>query len=117
MYESLTDEQWELLEPLFITPAKRGRGKPHAPWRTVVNSVLKVLLTGVKWAGLPKSEQFASKSASHRWFVEWDKNGFLSQILQILREGSSLNSALIFTPQRRTRVPAAHEASETFASA
>jgi transposase len=110
MFESLTDAQWALLEPLFTTPAKRGRGKPHAPWRTVVNSILAVLLTGIKWAALPKSEPFASKSASHRWFVEWDKNGFLAQILGLLREASSLHSTLVFTPQRRVRVPVVSEA-------
>ncbi len=105
MFESLTDAQWALLEPLFPAPVKRGRGKPHAPWRSVVNSILAVLLTGIKWAALPKLEVFASKSASHRWFVEWDKNGFLAQILGLLRESSSLHSTLVFKPQRRVRLP------------
>lgn len=107
MFESLTDAQWALLEPLFTTPEKRGRGKPHAPWRTVLNSILFVLLRGMKWSALPKSEEYASKSASHRWFVEWDKTGFLGQILGVLCESSSLNGALVFTPKRRVRGPAA----------
>ncbi|HEV7737586.1 MAG TPA: transposase [Chlamydiales bacterium] len=119
MFQSLTDAQWALLEPLFTTPVKRGRGKPHAPWRAVVNSILAVLLTGIKWAGLPKGEEFASKSASHRWFVEWDKNGFLSQMLTVLRAApSSLNASLVFVPKRRVRTPSAtQEASISFASA
>jgi transposase len=118
MFQSLTDEQWALLEPLFTTPVKRGRGKPHAPWRTVVNSILVVLLTGIKWAGLPKLKEFASKSASHRWFVEWDKNGFLNQILTVLREAPSLNASLVFVPKRRVRTPSVtQEASISFASA
>jgi transposase len=104
MFESLTDTQWAFLEPLFTKPAKRGRGKPHAPWRTVLNSILFVLFTGAKWGGLPESSEFASKSASHRWFIEWDKNGFLAHILQVLREHSGLAS-LVLTPKRRNRGP------------
>ena len=117
MFEALTDTQWALLEPLFNPTAKRGRGKPHAPWRTVLNSVLFVLLTGAKWAGLPESDQFASKSASHRWFVEWDKNGFLTQILNVLREHSGMHVSLVFAPKRRNRSASINEATLVSASA
>jgi len=120
MFTSLTDAEWALLEPLFIAPPKRGRGKPHAPWRAVVNSVLVVLLTGIKWSGLPKSQQYASKSASHRWFIEWDKNGFLAEMLNVLKQTPTLNGALVFTPRRRVRVRVSTttpETAEAFVSA
>jgi transposase len=41
----LTDEQWELLEPVFNAPGKRGRR--HADdLRTVVDAMLYIAQTG-----------------------------------------------------------------------
>lgn len=98
-YQPLTDLQWERLKHLFPVPVKRGRGKPHSPWRSVVNSVLFVLIEDAKWGSWPKTPDFASKSAAHRWFLCWDKNGQLQQILDLLRE--MLPEAAIASPQRR----------------
>lgn len=120
MFESLTDTQWALLEPLFVNPIKRGRGKPHASWRAVLNSILFVLLTGTKWAMLPKSPEFASKSAAHRWFLIWDKNGFLEQILQTMRGFATIASTVTFPPKRQRRARTDVESDvivEQFASA
>jgi transposase len=80
-YELLTDIQWQLLEPLFPHPVKRTRGKPHTAWRSVVNSIFYILFSGMKWGSLPVAPEFATKSAAHRWFVIWDKNGFLQELL------------------------------------
>ena len=103
-YEPLTDEQWKLLEHLFLEPPKRGRGKPHAPWRYVVNSILFVLTTGSKWSALPKGEHFATKSAAHRWFLLWDKNGLIDQIIAILNQHLQEHLHLR-APARRNRLP------------
>lgn len=102
-FQPLTDLQWQLLEPLFPKPLKRGRGKPHASWRALLNSILFVLLTKSKWCALPKNSEFASKSASHRWFFRWEKSGLLKQILEALQSFSELASAVTF-PQRRMRL-------------
>jgi transposase len=98
-FEPLTDALWERLSPLFPTPVKRGRGKPHSPWRAVVNSVLFVLLSKAKWGSWPKTEEFSSKSAAHRWFLEWDRNGLLTQVLAIVKEAHP--ECEVATPQRR----------------
>lgn len=90
MFEQLTDMQWALLEGLFKEPEKRGRGKPHAPWRAVVNSVLHVYLTGCKWDAVPKLPGYASKSTSHRWFVRWKEIGLLDQIVALVRSNEPL---------------------------
>lgn len=97
-FQLLTDEQWQNLEPLFPNPPKRGRGKPHASWRAVLNSILMVLLMKVKWSAIPKTADFATKSVSHRWFVLWEKNGLLNQILE------RVNGHIAF-PARRMRYP------------
>ena len=105
-YVPLTDLQWQLLEPLFPNPVKRTRGKPHTPWRSVVNSILYILLTGLKWGSLPKDEAFATKSAAHRWFVLWEKNGFLKELVASYQAMAEIASD-IKLPRRRNRLPAA----------
>lgn len=103
-FHEITDLQWQLLEPYFPTPVKRGRGKPHTAWRKVLNSILYVLATGSKWDALPKLPTFASKSASHRWYKVWAANGFLSKVLSKLQELSLLANELEF-PATRQRAP------------
>lgn len=104
LFEPLTDLQWQVLQALFPTPAKRTRGKPHTPWRSVVNSILYVLFTGVKWEALPKTPEYSSKSAAHRWFKIWKANGKLDQVLTKLNELSVMVTSLSFPPTRR-RLP------------
>lgn len=114
-YEPLTDLQWQLLEPLFPAPVKRTRGKPHTPWRSVVNSILYVLFTGLKWGSLPKDPAFATKSAAHRWFILWEKNGFLKEIVNVYQSLTQIASG-IKLPRRRNRLPAVKRSLETVAA-
>lgn len=85
-FSPLTDAEWQKVAPFFPTPVKRGRGKPHSPWRTVVNTVLYIHLTKTKWACVPRGSEWASKSAAHRWMKEWEKSGLLGQILSALEQ-------------------------------
>ncbi len=105
-FQALTDLQWQVLESFFPKPEKRGRGKPHTSWRKVMNSILYILNTKSKWESLPKTEEFASKSAAHRWFKIWGKNGLLNEVLAKLQELSLLASELKF-PSTRMRLPKA----------
>lgn len=52
----LTDEQWEVLEPLIPDPLRRtdGRGRPWRDSRDVLNGILWVLRTGAPWHDLPE---------------------------------------------------------------
>jgi transposase len=100
-FDSLSDLQWEQFSHLFPAPQKRRRGKPHAPWRAVLNSILYVLTTKTKWGSWPKTADFASKSVAHRWYLHWDKNGLLNQILEIAKH----SGYEIASPQRRTHAP------------
>ena len=48
-YETdLTDEQWEIIEPLFVGMRKRKWEK-----RELVNAVLYLVKTGCQWRNLP----------------------------------------------------------------
>ena len=104
MYEPLTETEWLVLESLFPKPIKRGRGKPHAPWRSVLNSILYVLHTGSKWDSLPKKDQnpnFAPKSVAHRWFCRWEKEGLLNHILKTLGAPETLSTRASSMPRRK----------------
>jgi transposase len=68
----LTDEQWELLEPVFNTPGKRG--PKHAPdLRGVVDAMLYVSHTGCQWRFLPES--FGPWTRVWSQFRRWSRNG------------------------------------------
>ncbi len=98
-FKALTDTQWDTIKDLFPNPVKRGRGKPHTPWKAVMNSILFVLHIGGKWSALDKGADFASKSSAHRWFVLWEKTGFLSQLLETLQDNSDFS--ISFPPRRK----------------
>jgi hypothetical protein len=47
--KGLSDLEWKLFDDVYPPePTKRGRGMPHAPFRTVVNTLLYVLMTGCR---------------------------------------------------------------------
>ena len=105
----LNDQQWAEIEPLFPQILKRGRGKLHSPWRAVINSILIVLLKRAKWGAIPQEPGFATKSAAHRWFVLWEKNGFLQHLLEKLNLRSELTSDLSLPPRRNRKQVAMKE--------
>ena len=71
----LTDEQWELIEPLLPKPRQRGdqRGRPAAPNRACFEGILWILQTGAAWRFLP--DEFASPSTCWRRLKQWEDEG------------------------------------------
>ncbi|SRR5579883_177289 len=71
----LTDEQWELIEPLFPKPRRRRdkRGRPAAPNRACFEGILWVLQTGAAWRFLP--DEFPSPSTCWRRLQTWQEQG------------------------------------------
>jgi transposase len=90
----VTDEQWELLEPV-LRPARRkdNRGRPWHDTRTVLSGVLWVLGTGAQWAEMP--EKYPPYQTCHRRFQTWVRDGKFVQALRLLarhlHEGGKLN--------------------------
>ena len=80
----LSDEQWEILEPVFRhnkrAPGKAGR-PPREP-RGMVEAALWVLRTGAPWADLPR--RYPPYQTCHRWFRRWSEDGTLKQLLTVL---------------------------------
>lgn len=79
----LTDEQWEVVEPL-LRPQRRAdkRGRPWHDTRTVLHGVLWVLGTGAQWRELP--EKYPPFQTCHRRFQQWVRNGKLEEALRRL---------------------------------
>ena len=78
----VTDEQWEVIQPL-LPDAKRG-GRPRtAELREVVNTLFYQDRTGVQWDYLP--HDLAPKSTAWDYFVAWGKDGTWQKIVDALR--------------------------------
>jgi transposase len=71
----LTDEQWELLVPLFPEPRRRrdNRGRPWASNRECFEGILWVLQTGTAWRFLP--DEYPSPSTCWRRLRQWEERG------------------------------------------
>jgi transposase len=82
----LTDEQWEILEPLIPEPPRRedGRGRPWRHPRDVLNGILWILRTGAPWKDLP--ERYPTYQTYHRRFQKLIEQGVLGAALEALAE-------------------------------
>src|SRR4029077_11073685 len=68
----LTDEQWELVEPMLPPPRRRrdNRGRPWASNRACFEGILWILQTGAAWRFLP--DEFPSPSTCWRRLKQWE---------------------------------------------
>jgi transposase len=80
----LTDEQWNLVEPLIPMPPRRpdGRGRPWRDPREVLNAILWILRTGAPWRDLP--HRYPPYQTCHRRFQKWVTEGVLESVLASL---------------------------------
>ena len=83
----MTDEQWELVEPM-LPPCKRrrdNRGRPWASNRGCFEGILWILQTGAAWRFLP--EEFPSPSTCWRRLQQWEEEGVWLQAWRALLGG------------------------------
>ena len=73
----LTDEEWQLIEPL-IPPGKPGGGKRTVNMREVVNGLMYLLSTGCQWRAIPKD--LPPRSTVYDYFDLWTYDGTLVRI-------------------------------------
>ena len=52
-FKGLTDLQWEVIAPLIPDPFIGYVGRPHAPFRDIINTIVWVLMSGARWADVP----------------------------------------------------------------
>jgi len=79
----LTDEQWELVEPI-LRPARRedNRGGPWHETRSVLHGVLWILGSGAQWSEMPS--KYPPYQTCHRRFQQWIGDGKLVEVLRLL---------------------------------
>jgi putative transposase len=78
----LTDEQWELVEPLI--PVYAGGRPRKTSMRDVVDAIFYLLRTGCQWRYLPKD--FPPKSTVWGYYNQWRHDGTLETIHDKLRD-------------------------------
>jgi transposase len=86
-FDELSNDEWVLLSALVADePAVRlnRRGRPRAEPRVVANAVLWILTTGEPWSRLPG--RYPSGPTCRRRFEEWQLNGTLAEMVQILSQ-------------------------------
>ena len=79
----LSDEEWEIVEPLI--PHKPPAGRPYHDHRTVLGGILWVARTGSSWREMPE-EEFGKWETAYRRYELWVKQGLWQRILQALGE-------------------------------
>jgi transposase len=67
---NLTQDQWELLEPLL--PAAKRRGRPRTDLLSILNAIFYVLCEGCTWRGLPGD--FPAWQTVYTFFRNWRRD-------------------------------------------
>ncbi len=87
----LTDEQWQLIQPLIPPPSPalsrtlhpaKGRVRPPIDERQVLDGILWKLSTDSPWCELPNS--YPSWQTCYRRYRLWQRTGLFSKILALL---------------------------------
>ena len=72
----VSDVEWRLCEDgLPPAPPQRRRGRPQAPFRKILHTLLDILLTGCRWCDVPPGPPWGAKSAPHRWVQRGQADG------------------------------------------
>jgi transposase len=85
----LTDEEWEMVEPLLAH--KPPAGRHYNDHRTVLGGIMWVARTGSSWREMP--EEFGKWETAYRRYELWLRQGLLQRILQALGEEALLGPA------------------------
>ena len=82
----VSDELWELVEPLLPKRERRFRypGRRRLPDREALQGILFVLHTGIAWRHLPLELGFGSGSTCYRRLVEWQEAGVWERLHALL---------------------------------
>lgn len=80
---TLTDHQWEQLEPL-LPPQRSGRGRPNTEHRLILDGILWRYRTGAPWRALP--EVFGPWQTVYARFRRWQLAGIWTQVLTVVQQ-------------------------------
>jgi putative transposase len=82
----LTDERWELLQPMLPGRTWRpgGPGRPPCDVRRMLNGILYLNKTGCQWRLVPK--EFGHWSTISGYFKRWRRDGLWARVMETLRQ-------------------------------
>lgn len=96
--ELVSDELWELIEPILPPPRRRRRRYPgRKPFdrRKVLTGILFVLRSGIPWEMLPQEMGCGSGMTCWRYLRNWQRKGVWQRIhtllLAKLRQANSID--------------------------
>ena len=88
----LTDEQWDLIEPILPAQRHGGRGRPPSDQRKMLNSMMWILRTGAPWRDLP--ERLGPWQTAYHYFNRWREDGIFDRILETLQVRLDANGSI-----------------------
>jgi transposase len=95
---TISDQQWEQIEPLLPQQTFRKGGRPRANDRRTLEGILWVIQNGSQWAHLPK--KYGAYVTCWRRFNEWQEQGVWEQVwmayLKSLKKDDELQWVLSF---------------------
>lgn len=77
----LTDEQWQVIEPLLPRPKRTGR--PPRDAREMLEAMLWILRTGAPWRDLP--DWYGPWITVYARFRQWRDDGVLDRVVEKLQ--------------------------------
>jgi transposase len=82
----VTDELWQIVEPLIPEVERRRRypGRKRIPDRQVLTGILFVLRTGIPWEDLPQEMGCGSGVTCWRRLREWQQQGVWQRLHEVL---------------------------------
>lgn len=82
----VSDELWEIVEPLIpkVERRKRYPGRKRIPDRQVLTGILFVLKTGIAWEHLPQEMGCGSGVTCWRRLAEWQAQGVWKRLHEVL---------------------------------
>ena len=83
---SLTDDEWEVLEPLLsqVLPAKKQTRPPAWTKRELIDGVLYQLKNGCNWQDLPKD--LPPYSTVYWHYKQWQAAGSIEKLMTLLHQ-------------------------------
>src|SRR3954468_5940693 len=83
--ELVTDELWEVIEPLLPEePAKPKGGRPRIDGRRALTGIIFVLKCGIPWEYLPQEMGCGSGMTCWRRLKEWQEAGVWQRLHEVL---------------------------------
>ena len=89
----LSDEQWELLAPIFRGDVRKGGRPPVNANRLTVEGILWIARTGSPWRDLP--EEFGKWNSVYQRFRRWTKAGRFEQLFNGLAGELQLDTVMV----------------------